>query len=263
MNDPRRGSIKNRMRLIHKVINKTVLGFNKICYQVKYHHKIKVQIMKLWILFILVLTFIPQSITPQSNDVTISLGGKIMYNTSKTNLNDYYQSSTEITKYSFSPRFGYFLSENMQFGIGLQYDKSIDERKSENIEDEYSTTLSLFSITPSLRYYQNIKEKFGFYGELEVAIGSGTNKLVVWDWQNKKRENTYEENQITISLNPGIYYKVTNNFRLEVSVGGMYYSNTKTKHSTPENSGIPTNEGDDFGIELSFESLSLGVVYVF
>ena len=240
-----------------------MLGFDKKYYQVNYHHKIKVQIMKLWILFFLVLTFIPRSIIPQSNDATISFGGKIMYNTSKTNYNDYYQNNTKVTKYSFSPRFGYFLSENMQFGIGLQYDKSIGERITGNIEDAYSKTLSLFSITPSLRYYQNIKEKFGFYGELEIAIGSGKNKLVEWDWPNKKRENTYEENQITISLNPGIYYKVTNNFRLEVSVGGIYYSTTKTKHSTPENSGIPTSDGDDFGIELSFESLSLGLVYVF
>ena len=112
-----------------------VLGFNKKYYQAIYHYKIKVQKMKLWILFFLVLTFILWSIIPQSKNGTILLGGKISYNTSETN---YDISSVNFYKYnknsifSFSPRIGYFLSDNLQFSIGLKYEKTKNELKTEN-----------------------------------------------------------------------------------------------------------------------------------
>lgn len=222
--------------------------------------------MKLWILFILVLTFIPRSITPQSKNGTIVLGGKISYNSSEINHDIYSESFFKYdksTNFSFSPRIGYFLSENLQFGIGLKYEKNKKELKTENDDNSISLSNSMFAVNPSLRYYQNISAKFGFYGELEVAIGSGSQEEVNWGWSGSKTEYVHDLNQIAIMLNPGIYYSLNNNFSIEVGIGGVFYSSITSKLTKPENAGKPKDTHDDFGIELSFESLSLGLVYVF
>ena len=121
----------------------------------------------------------------------------------------------------------------------------------------------MFTVNPSLRYYQNILAKFGLYGELEVAIGSGSLEEVVWGWSGSKIEYVHDLNQIAIMLNPGIYYSLNDNFSIEVGIGGVFYSSITSTLTKPEKSGKPKDTQDDFGIELSFESLSLGLVYVF
>jgi len=225
--------------------------------------------MKLSILFILVLTFIPQSITPQSKNGTLSIGGKVSYYTSDTEnkiSGQSYFKNEKYKLYSISPRVGYFISDNAQFGIGVKYEKSNREYKTVYNETSYNEKTSMFTFAPSLRFYSKLTENFGFYGEFEAAIGSGTMERTESSFRGSYSllvEYGYNVKENTISFNPGIYYSVTDKFRMELSIGGIYYSSITTEVSKPSSYSGEKNTKTDFGAGFTFESLALGMVYVF
>jgi len=128
-------------------------------------------------------------------------------------------------------------------------------------------TTTMFTISPSLRFYYSIGEKFGFYGEFEAAIGRGSMEKKDWDetssYYGTTVEYGYDIKENTISFNPGIYYKLTDKFSMELSIGGIYYSSFTTEVTKPAYSTGQKNTKTDFGIGFTFESLTLGMVYEF
>ncbi|MFA6979505.1 MAG: outer membrane beta-barrel protein [Ignavibacteriaceae bacterium] len=226
--------------------------------------------MKLWILLFLVLTLVSSNLFSQSKSGTILIGGKVNYHTSTTENKIpglSFNTSDKYTEYSISPRLGYFVSDNAQLGIGLKYEKSKRENKPTIYGTSYDEKTSMFTITPSLRFYSGLIEKFGFYGEFEAAIGIGTMQKKDWDerssYYGSMVEYDYDISENTISFNPGIYYKVTDKFSMELSIGGIYYSTLTTEVTKPAHYSGKKNTTTDFGFGFTFESLTLGMVYEF
>ena len=80
--------------------------------------------------------------------------------------------------YSFSPKAAYLLNDRLALGLafGVSRGTSNQERLSEQSQDQTerkSETISRgLSVSPFIRYYQPIQDRFGFYGQAKAGYRS-------------------------------------------------------------------------------------------
>lgn len=110
-------------------------------------------------------------------------GSKTTYNFS-TGYTDYFL--TNISAFSISPEFGYFLSDEWSVGIQPTYQRNSGTESSyfysyispsDNYvsSDNYHTNIAGIGIT--IRYYAMITDKFGFFPQLGISTLNNTSKF--------------------------------------------------------------------------------------
>jgi outer membrane protein len=143
--------------------------------------------------------------------------------------------------YSFSPKVGYFLSENIAIGGKLGFGSS--KAEIEGVSGEFKVnelTVGAFG-----RYYFTPSNQFSLFGDLGVDYMS-TN----YDSMDLKRSG------VAAGLGLGMNYFVSSNFSIEAGLGLLNYSSMKFDFDGAENES-------SFGLGADLTSISLGVNYKF
>jgi hypothetical protein len=140
-----------------------------------------------------------------------------------------FDSVTNIKEWKISavPAIGLGLGKNFVIGIGIGYTHSNSESKS-LLDDKrsYGTKTRVNSVVYKIYLRKNIpfNEKSGMYGELGSSYSSSrsveTELTPAVPYKTKYTATS-------ASLVPGIYYRISNRFCLDVQFGGIIYSYKK------------------------------------
>ncbi len=148
--------------------------------------------------------------------------------------------------FNFSPKAGYFVTENIAVGLALGFASTKDQ------DDTKDTN---FSAGAFGRYYFTPSSKFSVFGQLGVNVSNTKHEEVVTILGT---EATIESkaNGFDVKLAPGVSYFLSNNFAIEASFGALGYETTK-----PDADGADST--DTFGLNLDLSSINFGLVYKF
>lgn len=158
--------------------------------------------------------------------------------------------------FNFSPRVGFFVSNNIAIGIALGFEGTKTEEFNGPSFDEITT--SDFSIGAFGRYYFTPASKFSVFGELGFNVVSGK---IEFDSTigNTTVSSEFKANGFNIGLAPGVSYFISDSWALEAKWGMLSYNTTEPDAPA----GFTSESTDTFSLGLDLDDLSLGLVYKF
>jgi outer membrane protein len=155
---------------------------------------------------ILVFAFIVVTnvVDAQTTSGNMMVGGSVDY-TSYTRQGG---SPSDYNEFTFSPSFGYFISDNFAAGASL----SIGTRRTGT--GSAKTTESSFGIGPFARYYKfTSNDRFAFFGEAGLSFASGKT--------DPPLGNVTKNSSIGFYLSPGAAFFFNEHWALELSIAGF------------------------------------------
>lgn len=181
--------------------------------------------------------------------------------------------NNKTNRFSFNPKAGYFLSDNVLIGItvGFSTEKGnqyIITNNGSNINYLENGDSKSTSISPGIfsRYYFSPKNKFSIFTELTLGYMWNETKIqssgfIIFDPNFPNLiDSTLElrEKGFFGKFSPGISYFISDSFALEASLGLISYSVIEPEQ---ESSELKSNE--IFNISLDLSNINLGLVYRF
>lgn len=154
----------------------------------------------------------------------------------------------ETSTFTFSPKAGYFVTENIAVGINLGY-TSQTETEEDGLGDTFDTDTNTLEVGAFGRYYFTPARNFSFFGQLAVGMTSSKTEVEGVDGE-------YKENGFNLGLAPGISYFVSEHIALEATFGLLGYNT-----SEPDVDGAEST--DNFNIGANFNDINFGIVYKF
>ncbi|MFK5879164.1 MAG: outer membrane beta-barrel protein [Flavobacteriaceae bacterium] len=115
--------------------------------------------------------------------------------------------------------YGAMVSENLSFGVNLFYSGVSNEYKTESIDlHKENQEIRIIGISPNLRYYFRIKEKFIIFGLASVGFGNYNEKTT--NLMTSEPVNYGDENESIMILTAGLglNYFLSEKFALELNV---------------------------------------------
>ncbi|WP_306353875.1 outer membrane beta-barrel protein [Flavobacterium sp. '19STA2R22 D10 B1'] len=171
--------------------------------------------------------------------------GSVGFNSQKTG-------DLKTNGFTFTPKVGYFVTENIAVGVGLGITTSKTDRPFAGI-DERKTTV--FSAEVFGRYYMSPASKFSLFGEL--AVGFGNTKIKdITSTPLGSLSTESKNNGFNVGFAPGVNYFIAKNFALEATFGVLSYNSSK-----PDVDGAESTNKFDIGLKMS--DIKLGLVYKF
>ena len=185
------------------------------------------------------------------------IGGSIGFITSGGSSESIVGSTTTIVDdvsvfgFNIIPRIGYMITENIGAGLGIGYDftKTTIPDAFDNGTDLFDqvTKSGTFSVSPFVRYYKNVGEKFYLFGELGFPINTGSQKDLMWN-ENMDGVVDSDVKNSSISygfgLGLGANYFISDNIALEAGfniLGLQYYTYKITTEQANGDKAIDNN----------------------
>jgi hypothetical protein len=157
------------------------------------------------------------------------INGSIGYATSKSQSIEISNMQNSKTKsYFILPSFGYFFGKNLAVGAGIGYSKNKSEAASFNFNSGniYNFTQineqSSINISPFVRYYIDVAEKFKFFGHLNTAIGFGKS-ISLFSGANIPDSSEGKHKSYNASLSPGFAFFPSKRWAIEFSLPLVNY----------------------------------------
>jgi len=182
---------------------------------------------------------ITTSISAQTSSGSMMLGGGL--NFSSTSFQNGSSGGSGVT---FSPGFGYFISDNLAVGTSLTLSSSRTGTGANK------STSSSFGLGPFVRYYIfTSNESFGFFGQGQISFASGKTDPAVG--------GITKSNSFAISIFPGAAYFFNEHWALELAINGFIFStndpNTSNDNDKYSNVQIDLNSlFPNFGVRYHF-----------
>ncbi|QNK61804.1 PorT family protein [Pedobacter sp. PAMC26386] len=201
------------------------------------------------------------AVNAQTEKGKVILGGTIGYSESK-NENLLYNSTQ--TNLDLLPTAGYFVRDNLALGLGAGYSRySLEQKSAESDFYNVKTTTDYFMVSPFVRHYVNISEKFKFFSQLSVPMKWGNSKVVpkegvADDTNTFKSKNT----SIGVSIEPGLAYFPTKKIGIQLSVNGLSY--VWNKRVNKMNNSLDKGDKDNaFNLGTNFLAPRIGIQFHF
>jgi len=156
--------------------------------------------------------------------------------------------NTNSNQFTFSPKIGYFVDDNIAIGLDLGYRSNKNERRVPLTNAIIKAKETILSAGAFARYYIAPENQFSLFGEL--GIGYSSRQFEEGIIEDPKRNGFY------LGFSPGVNYFVSHHFALEASVGLLRYDTVKFDVDNSESVNT-------FNIGLDFTNINLGVVYRF
>jgi len=180
-----------------------------------------------------------------------SYGGTNKVGTITTDIN-------KVSSFSFEPKVGYIVSENLYVGVDLILSTS----KTKFPNGDFDKT-SEFGLAPFARYYAVRFNKFSIFaqGRLRLSFESEKNKVGADTNDGPKTTN------FGFSIFPGIAYEASDKIELEAYVGGFGFGfNSSTeKGGTDPNNYINKRSSFGFGVDadniLTTGNVTIGLIF--
>jgi len=206
-------------------------------------------------LLILAMTaFMAVNVSAQS----LFVGGSLGFNTTsnETTTDGTTTEGPSTFSYTIMPKAGLFLSDELAVGgaIGLSGSKT-----NNNGDPEVITTSTMFVINPFVRYYAINSGDFSIFAEggLNMGFGSSTTESDGTSVDGPK------DREFSIYVAPAISYAVSDNFRLEASIGSVYFRSDKQITEETEFTAESEDKSTGLGLNLGLESISFGAIVTF
>jgi long-subunit fatty acid transport protein len=154
---------------------------------------------------------------------------------------------------TFQPAISYFIKDNLALGlvVGLASSKS----QVAGVDDSKKTGLA---VAPSVRYYMPISNRFKFYGQLLVPIGS--EKTIV----DQGATVDVKAQTMGVNLIPGFAFFPSQKISVELNVGSIYFQTAKSGDEKTTISGV-SFLGEDLYYESAtfnaFSKASIGIKF--
>jgi len=195
------------------------------------------------------------------------LGGTIGYSSTKSETVQYNNKRTNL---DLLPSAGYFVSENLALGLGIGYSRNINNityNSEPAVHYAYynrKETTDYFMISPFIRHYVNISDKFKFFSQLSVPMKWGNIKSE--DGGNNPAADVISDSKskttsIGVGIEPGLAYFPTKKIGIQLSIGGISYAWNKTR----DEAGSFNNEmkAHAFNLGTNFLAPRIGVQFYF
>lgn len=156
----------------------------------------------------------------------------------------------KISSFNFSPRLGYFVSENIAIGAELSFGSETDD-------DGAGTEVKTNSFNGGVfgRYYFTPSAKFSPFANL--GLGFGSNKVTT-DIASGGINTSFEakEKTFNVGLGIGFNYFLSPKWALETSWAGLNFDSN-------DNGGDGDEKTNSFGLNANLSSINFGVLYKF
>lgn len=149
------------------------------------------------------------------------------------------EGDAKTSTFNFSPKVGYFVSENIAIGLGLGFETSENAAKTKTDE---------FSVGAFGRYYFTPSSQFSVFGQLGFDV---TSSKVTPDGGDSAKSNGFN-----IALKPGISYFLSDSFAIEATWGELGFNSDKADAEGAE-------AATEFNLGLNLESIGFGLLYKF
>lgn len=204
-------------------------------------------------LIIFILAIFPIVVSGQVKKGAKVLEGDLSFSSS-TNQDFYYYDIYEYKRQGFAirPKIGWFVSNAsvLGIGIGFEYNKLEGSGSLPSISKD-----NLYSFSPYYRNYQKITDRLFFTTTIDLSLGFGNEKQ---DEDTKLDIKTF-----SLVVAPGLNYFVSDKWAMKMNFGSLYYTKRNSKIIEGFGDEEPELENEDFGINFSMDSFSLGVGYYF
>ncbi|MGY0040850.1 outer membrane beta-barrel protein [Pedobacter sp. NJ-S-72] len=192
------------------------------------------------------------------------LGGTIGYSSDKM---DQQQTLNKHNNLTILPSGGYFVKDNLALGLGIGYSRVIDKYtyNTNNISQTYSQkgTTDYFMISPFVRHYINISDKFKFFSQFSVPMKWGNIKSET-ESKNPAIEFTPDSTKTTsigVGIEPGFAFFPTKKIGIQLSVDGLSYVWSKTEDKA--NSFNKDQKSHAFNLGTNFFAPRIGIQFYF
>ena len=195
--------------------------------------------MKKTFIFLLAFITISNLAAAQTSAGNMMVGGGLSYSSVS------YPGTTTSNEanISFSPGFGYFISENLAVGAALTM-SSFRDGTGPNRDVQSSV-----GIGPFARYYIfTSNEQFGFFGHGQLTFASGKSDFA---------GNISRNNSLSIALSPGAAFFFNEHWAVELTIRGLVY------RTTDPNTDQENDTYNTVDVGLGLFSPSLGFRYHF
>ena len=172
--------------------------------------------------------------------------------------------------FKVSPMLMFAFHDNLAAGGRFAYSRSktkldgasfvLGSDTSYDIDNLYSISQQ-YCGTASFRNYISLgkSQRFGFFNEVQLQLGGGQTKLV--SGTGESLTGTYEKNvSVDLGLTPGVIMFLSNYSALEVSIGVLGFSYTKTD-STTDQIYHATRNSKSANFRINLFSVSFGVAF--
>jgi outer membrane protein len=120
-------------------------------------------------------------------------------------------SANDASSFTFSPDFGYFISDNFAIGASVSLGSS---RQGTGVA---KTTSNSFGIGPFARYYLfTSNEQFGFFGQARLDFQTGRTDPAFGEISKRQ--------EISFALQPGAAYFLNDHWAIELYIAGFSLS---------------------------------------
>ncbi|MFM9988480.1 outer membrane beta-barrel protein [Flavobacterium sp.] len=154
------------------------------------------------------------------------------------------------TGFNFSPKAGYFVSNNIAVGLALGVGSTKDDNGVNTIVKDNNFSVGAFG-----RYYFTPSSQFSVFGQLGFDVNStkSTTDVTVG---NVTTSTVSKANGFGVALAPGVSYFLSNHFAIEAAWGVLNFNSNK-----PDVAGADATTNVNFGLNLN--DLNFGLVYKF
>jgi len=195
---------------------------------------------------------------------TAYISGQVGYSQEENNNTD-----RKVESFKVIPTAGYFVGTNLAVGLGVGYknDKTTATTTATlgntTVVTERIGTQSAFVVAPFVRKYWTLADKLYIFGQLEVPMEFGNEKVELNSTSNAGGTTTTASNStkanytsIGVNIKPGLDYFLNKNWSIEATIGEFGYNTSKF-----DVDGAKSVNNYKFGLNLS--AVTFGVKYVF
>ena len=227
--------------------------------------------MKKVILILLLAAGIGLNVSAQVQKGAMLVGGMVGFSHSNRDSDSF--SDDQITgnqsykssNFNITPRFGYFVGNTFELGIGAGYIFKKEELSGVNDNSSYyslESKMRIFKINPYLSKYFKISENFYITGTFNMIAGFGKeNRKNISSNTPDERKEDYKLFEMDINITPGITYFINKNWALSGNIGQIYYKWSKKDLLDTDMEDKPKNTYSGFGINMSFNTFAVGIQY--
>lgn len=172
--------------------------------------------------------------------------------------------------FKVSPMLMFAFNNNLAAGGRFAYTRSktkldkasvvLGSDTSYDVDHLYSISQEYFG-TAAFRNYISIgkSQRFGFFNEVQLQLGGGQSKIV--SGTGDDLTGTYETNfKLDVGLTPGIIVFLNNYSAMEVSIGVLGFSYTKTNSKTDQ-IYVASRDSKSANFRINLFSVSFGVAF--
>ena len=186
------------------------------------------------------------------------IGGNIGFNHNGNSAGDY--STNATTSFSFMPKVGYWLNDQMQVGAQLgcnyNYRRVYD---GDNNNDHYSSQTQMsWNFAPYFRYNLTSWKNFTVFAEAQVALGITPKASLKNNTTGTTADGNVKSFDLGVNIVPGLNYALTDNisFDLYINLAGVFYNFNKTTTTVAGTDNVTRNHTYGFMADMNAQTLT-------